>query len=48
MTDDERTILLAAIVLLGEATSNSLNPEHREAGNLDRDTVVRELKGMVR
>lgn len=48
MTDRQKMHVIWAMGLLGEATSNSLDPVNREAWNLDRDTVVRELKELVR
>lgn len=48
MTDDEKTILLALMMLLENATSNALDPVHRQSWKEDRDFIVRELKEMVR
>lgn len=48
MTEDEKRPIIAATVLLGEATSNSLDPATRERWNLNRDVVIRELKKLVR
>jgi hypothetical protein len=48
MTDDEKTALRAAIILLGNATSNSLDPSTRKGWEDDRETVCRRLTEMVR
>jgi hypothetical protein len=46
MTEDDRMTVNAAILLLENATSNSLDPVHRRSWSEDRDVVVQRLKEM--
>jgi hypothetical protein len=48
VTEDEKKILIAAAVLLGNATSNSLDPKVRKGWDDDREMVCRRLTEMVR
>lgn len=48
MTDDEKRILLAAIVLLENGTSDSLDPVYRQSWNAGRDRVVIQLREAAR
>lgn len=44
VTDAEKRLMLDTIVLLENATSNSLNPEHRKSWSEARDEVIERLK----
>lgn len=48
MTGEEIRIVIAAIALLQEGTSNSLDPVHRQSWREDRDFILAELEGMLR
>lgn len=48
LTGEEKVRVLEAVVLLESATSNSLIAASRQQWNMERDRVLRELRGMMR
>lgn len=48
MTDDEIVTLRAAILLLENGTSNSLDPVYRQGWNDARETTIQRLRDMMR
>jgi hypothetical protein len=43
VTDYEAKILIDAVTMLNEATSNSLDPQERQRWSAERDRISREL-----